>query len=397
MDSDSKFSVIGPAIESWTRDGEAVAIVLRQRLEPAEGAGAVICPPTYANIGYNTSVLADGTRMCMLDTAASQANRIEPLFAKTPLDELVPQFKILFDGKDEGKTLQKSVSLFDAGHRLADAVVRCSRPIDGGVDLARAAKDAFRKVHLEGITSAMAKIAPTSLIFGAWDSRESHVKVPRIVQSVVRAWDVSVLRHAVNYAPPIDYRAEELVDPAFFEKGEDPTGGKAGKKAASKEGFANALDDGEKGGIVVHGEIRRDLTINLGAVRKLRGENETETAQLREYILFLALLAAVQPFDGDLRSGCLLVAAESTWEIVRYDGTRESITLNPAVLLALAKTKAATFGVGAGGVVKFDPKLAQLACKNAESEGSGKRGRKKGAAASESVGSDEQGDVGEAA
>jgi len=397
MDSDSKISASGPTLESWARDGEAVAIVLRQRLEPAEGAGAVIFPPTYANIGYNTSVLSDGTRMCMLDTVASQANRIEPLFAKAPLDEFVPQFKILFDGKDEGKTVQKSVSLFEAGHRLADAVVRCSRPIDGGVDLAASARDAFRKAHLEGITSAMAKIAPTSLIFGLWDSRESHVKVPRIVQSVIRAWDVSVLRHAVNYVPPIDYRAEGLVDPSFFEKGEEQTGGKAGKKAASKEGFANALDDGDKGGIVVHGEIRRELTINLGAVRKLRGETETETARLREYILTLALLAAVQPFDGDLRSGCLLVAAQSTWEIVRHDGTRESITLNPAELLALARAKAAAFGVGASGVVQFDPKLAQLACKNADSDGSGKRGRKKSATASAADGSDDQGEVGAAA
>ena len=71
--------------------------------------------------------------------------------------------------------------------------------------------------------------------------------------------------------------------------------------------------------------------------------------------------------------------------------------LNPAELLALAKAKAAAFGVGAGGVVKFDPKLAQLACKTADSEGSGKRGRKKSAATSASDGADDQGEVGEAA
>lgn len=397
MDSDSKISATGPAIESWARDGEAVAIVLRQRLEPVQGAGAVICPPTYADIGYNTSVLADGTRMCMLDTVASQANRIEPLFAQTPLDELVPQFTIVFDGKDEGETIQKSISLFDAGHRIADAVVRCSVAVEGGVDLARAAKDAFRKVHIEGVSSAMAKIAPTSLIFGAWDSRSSHVKVPRILQSVVRAWDVSVLRHAVNYVPPIDYRAEELVDPSHFEKGEDQTGSGKAKKAASKEGFANALDNGEKGGIVVHGEIRRDLTINLGAVRKLRGENATETARLREYILSLALLAAVRPFDGDLRSGCLLIGVESVWELVRHDGTRESIAFDPEELLAVARAKATAFGIGAGGTVKFDPKLARSACEEASSEGGGKRGRKKKALAAETAEAGPSGDLWEAA
>ena len=51
---------------------------------------------------------------------------------------------------------------------------------------------------LSGDATAIAKLAPTSLVFGVWDSRDTQARLPRIVQSVIRAWDVSELKRQLN-------------------------------------------------------------------------------------------------------------------------------------------------------------------------------------------------------
>jgi hypothetical protein len=49
-------------IDVWADDRNGrVALHLKQRLLPVEGEGAVIFPPTYADIGYNID-LSDGTK-----------------------------------------------------------------------------------------------------------------------------------------------------------------------------------------------------------------------------------------------------------------------------------------------------------------------------------------------
>ena len=52
------------------------------------------------------------------------------------------------------------------------------------------AQKAFKLFLDTGDASALAKLAPTSLVFGVWDSRDTQAKLPRLVQSVIRAWDV---------------------------------------------------------------------------------------------------------------------------------------------------------------------------------------------------------------
>lgn len=81
----------------------------------------------------------------------------------------------------------------------------------------------------------------------------------------------------------------------------------------------------EHGGIVVHGEIRRDVTINLIALRRLRGEN---SSALRKYVLGLALVSATAPFDGFLRQGCLLTPdpdVPAAWAAIGRDGNRTTV------------------------------------------------------------------------
>ena len=69
------------------------------------------------------------------------------------------------------KAGEKEVSILEAGHRAGDALVRCS-------ELQEELHDAF-KSQLKGDDEPLAKIAPTSLVFGVWDSRDTQAKLPR--------------------------------------------------------------------------------------------------------------------------------------------------------------------------------------------------------------------------
>ncbi|RMG59696.1 MAG: type I-U CRISPR-associated protein Cas7, partial [Gammaproteobacteria bacterium] len=162
-------------IDAWADDPSGpVALHLKQKLLPVEGEGGVIFPPTYADIGYNIDTLSDGSRVATIDSVGSQANRIEPLFKEPPYAALVPQIEIVY-GND------KVVTIFDAGHRLGDALIRCVEPDESGFDLRQAAHDAFLAFLDRGDATQIAKLAPTSLVFGVWDSRDTQAKWPRLV------------------------------------------------------------------------------------------------------------------------------------------------------------------------------------------------------------------------
>ena len=328
-----------------------VALTMRQKLLPVEGADSVIFPPTYAGIGYNVDRLSDGTKVATIDSVGAQANRMEPLFKATGSDKadnpraaLVPQVVITYSN-------EKSVSLLEAGHRLGDALVRST-------ELAEDARQAFTAFQDTGDVDAIARLAPTSLVFGAWDSRDTQAKLPRIVQSVIRAWNIDDLKRSAQYTPPVDYAKLEVFSQAEKEKQEG-----SAKSPLAQRGFVHVPATEEHGGIVVHGEIRRDVTVNLIALRRLKGENGSA---LRRYVLGLSLVAATAPLNGFLRQGCLLTPdpdALAMWTAVDRDGKRESVSLDESIALGLARKAAEAFGVGENRTVVFDKTLAQADAK----------------------------------
>ena len=334
--------------ESCANDaGGPVALTLRQKLLPAEGADAVVFPPTYADIGYNIDTLSDGSMVATLDSVGAQANRMEPLFkapangaSENPYAALVPQLTIAFAN-------DRSVSILEVGHRLGDALIRSTR-------LGEEAGAAFRTYLDTGDSSPIARLAPTSLVFGVWDSRDTQAKLPRIVQSVIRAWNVEPLTRSAQYAPPVDYAGLDVFGPAQRGKQEGE-----GKSRLAQRGFVHVPAIGQLGGIVVLGEIRRDVTVNLVALRRLEGE---DGSALRRYILGLALVAATAPIEGFLRQGCLLTPdpdLPACWTAVARDGAREKIELDGDAALAYAADAASAFGVGGDRTVAFDKALAK--------------------------------------
>ncbi len=334
-------------LDSWASapDGP-VAMHLEQRLAPVEGDGAVFFPPTFASekSPYNIDTLADGTRVVLVDSVGSQANRMEPVFLRETHRALVPQIDIAYGESKSGT--DGTVSILEAGHRLGDAIVRCTA-------LQKEAQEAFRTFQRTGDATKLAKLAPTSLVFGAWDSRDTGAKLPRVVQSVIRAWDVSTLTRSAQYVPAVDYAALDVFSEDEKQKAE-------GKKESplAQRGFVHVPATGGHGGVVARGPIRRDVTVNMIALRRLGGESAD---LLRRYVLGLALVAAVEPMDPFLRQGCLLVPHEGpgTWTVVKRDGSREAVTIPDGLVGRYAAEAATRFGVGGNRSVTFDKQLAK--------------------------------------
>ncbi len=347
-------------INGWADDKNGpVALYLKQSLTPVEdGDPAVIFPPTYADVGYNIDTLSDGTKVVTIDSVGSQANRIEAIFKEEPWSALVPQIEILYGNR-------KTTTILDAGHRLGDAIIRCvGKDKATGFDLRQAAQDAFNLLLDSGDAIAIAKLAPTSLVFGVWDSRDTQAKLPRIVQSVIRAWDITTIHRSAQYNPPVDYATLEVFGDEEKTKQEgDP------KSPLAKRGFVHVPAGKALGGVVAQGPIRRDATVNLVALRRLGGENGQA---LRRYVLGLSLVAATSPIEPFLRQGCLLVPDEEVsaqWVSVGRRGERVAIALTESIALKYALSAAQAFGVGPNNKLAFDKERAREDARKADKKG----------------------------
>lgn len=335
MSSASKF-------DTWLSDKGPAALVIREYLMPVEGHDSVLFPATFASGdnfpgGYNIDEAADGTNVCLIDSVGSQANRIEPVFAKEGYRDLVPQIVV--------KAGEKEVSIFEAGHRAGDALVRCS-------SLQQELQNAFKDV-LKGNAEPLAKIAPTSLVFGVWDSRDTQAKLPRLVSSTIRAFNVRKLRRSAQYVPATEYIAQGLLEDTDDKKLRD---------AYAERGFIHVPASGSHGGVIADGGIRRDATLSLSALRTISaGKDEKKTLALRRYVLGLALTAFTIPVGGYFRQGCnLVVDPDKPREFVEVfgDGKRVPATVTHEDALEFAVAAAKAFGIGASQTVDFDTKRA---------------------------------------
>jgi CRISPR-associated protein Csb1 len=348
-------------------DGPA-ALVVREHLIPVEGADAVLFPATYANIGYNIDHdQRTGRNVCLIDSVGSQANRLEPLFKDAPYAALVPQIVI--------KAGEKEINLLDAGHRAGDALVRCSALQD---DL----KAAFAAL-LKGNAVPLAKIAPTSLVFGVWDSRDSQAKLPRLIASTIRAYDVRKLTRSAQYWAGGSSSPNPIYDDASLL---GPIADKDDKESRSTAGFTHVPSTGAHGGVIADGGIRRDAVLALSALKLLRADTPENTTKLRRYILGLALVAFTKLPLEYYRQGTILVRdtdpeKQREFQIVHADGTRADATITHEAALAFAQAAAAEFGVGESKTVLFDAAKAKADIKGGDDKKAKKAAKGKAASA----------------
>lgn len=345
--------------DAWLTGNEGpAAIVLREHLMPVEGHDGVIFPPTFAagdgfKGGYNIDVFGnpdEGQNVCLIDSVGSQANRIEPIFMESAYCALVPQIDIAAG--------ERKINLLHIGHRAGDALARCS-------ELQDELKNAFKQLLL-GDGTPLAKLAPTSFVFGVWDSRDTSAKLPRLVSSSIRAFNVRELTRGAVYTPPVNYSDLDVFTEEEKEKAEGDK-----KSPLAKRGFVHIPASNEHGGVIATGGIRRDATLSLAALQQIRAKapqvedankgkqtvaDLEATLRLRRYILGLSLVAITAPPYCYIRQGCNLVVdpdTGTTLETVLRTGKRADITLTHTEALEYAKTVATEFGCGESKSVSF--------------------------------------------
>ena len=286
---------------------------------------------------------------------------MEPIFKHPPYSSLVPQIEIELSLKEEnGEKYAEKRSLLDLAHRSADAVVN-SCPT-----LAPAIAKAFRALRYHGDAGPLCQLAPTSLVFGVWDSRGgSAEKRPRLVRSIMRAWNVQALHGAAQFNSVWKSLSEgqqaELEDAKpkgskLSEKGfaDAPATFRKVSQTAVGQGmreFRNGSPNPERrvlGGVFTKDPIERDISVNLVALRGLAGRNDEESSAIRRYLLALALIAATSEIDLYLREGCnLRFAGEESWQSIPRRGELEEVDLTSRhaqdALLDYAKAAAGFF------------------------------------------------------
>ncbi|MCF7960632.1 MAG: type I-U CRISPR-associated protein Cas7 [Pirellula sp.] len=359
------------SFDNYLSDDGPAALVLKQPLMPVDGEDGILFPATYAEGkgfagGYNIDEVR-GQKVALIDSVGSQANRIEPMFIQEEYRHLVPQVVITAG--------DKQVNLLEAGHRAGDAIIRSSSLHDE-------IQAAFKSV-LKGDAMPLAKIAPTSLVFGVWDSRDTQAKLPRVIASSIRAYNVHKLTRSAVYTPPINYASIDVFTEEDKQKAEGDE-----KNPLSKWGYVNALASGSHGGVIAEGGVLRTATLGLAAVRLIHGGmNKTETLKLRRYILGLSLVAFTYHASNYLRQGCMLVVnpnKQSEFTEMPFTGVPQPCSITHEIALRYATVAADAFVVGKSKTVPFDKEKAKKEVKGeVGGKVKGKKGKKTAEASAE--------------
>ncbi|MHB1327497.1 MAG: type I-G CRISPR-associated RAMP protein Csb1/Cas7g [Gemmatimonadales bacterium] len=365
--------------------GEGVAIRVRQRLQPAGGAGDKIFPPTYATgdqkLKYAVEVRKiDGkdVQCVLLDSVASQANRMEEaLLSAWQADDLAfPVLSVKFD--DHELSDIGSITTLQAPHRIADAILRDAIVEQGGrAILFRDTVEgrAYTNASTRNATVVF-ELCPTALVFGVWDSTGPKgglgAKFQRALTSEIMAIDAStgvkvgsrIDPLAIGSNVEIYHRADDptdwTIDPneAQKDKNNKPvlfsrSGGDGKKGKASSVNHSNVAPtvDSFSGGITFDHAVQT-VVLSLPALRKLHFTSTIDGAALdanaeaaaRTTLAALGLAAIVHLRERgyDLRSRSLLVPeGELNLEIVSPSGASHVVTIKPADVNKLVKDAAA--------------------------------------------------------
>lgn len=389
-----------------TTDG--VAIRVRQRLQPAGGAGDKVFPPTYGTGDRTLKYAVESRRIegrdvpcVLLDSVASQANRIEEALLDA-WEQRVLDFPVI--GVDFGKEEQLQdvgvVTTLQAPHRIADAILRDSVDADDQSFRETALGKAYTNATSRNAT-AVFQLCPTALIFGVWDSTGAKggmgAKFQRALTSEIVALGASAGKKVssridplgIQANVPVYHRAEDHSDwtidasEAEVDKKGKPlpfnrSGGEGKGKASSVNHSNIAPSIDEFAGGVTFDYAVQTVVLSLAALRGLRFVTDLDGVVLteptraqdaaRSALAALAIAGIVhQRARGyDLRSRCLLVPdGPLVLEVVRADGRVDEATLTTQEANALV-AEAATDAAGAGLAWTREPIRLRPAAKLAD-------------------------------
>lgn len=148
------------------------------------------------------------------------------------------------------------------------------------------------------------------------------------MRSIIRAWDVDILHSAAQFNSVWKALTDDQKSALVKAK---PKGVKLSAKGFADAPATTNKNTGERvlGGVLVRDRTEREVTVNLLALRNIRGATPEETAKIQKYLLGLALLAATHEIDLFLREGCHLryASTDDDWYAVPRRGTRTKVSL----------------------------------------------------------------------
>jgi len=358
--------------------GSAAGIRCRTDLAPLGGPGDKVFPPTYvvernAETQYATEVRRVGGQeflAVVLDSVASQANRLELALLDAYRAGALGLPVLSVDFRDtEARDLGR-ISALEASHRVFDALFRDSL-LDGVLfresPVGKAITDATPRN-----AAALYHHAPTTLLFGGWDSTGPRggrgAKYERAITSEIVGLGVTLGVKTASRLDPagIELKAGDLYEAsdssqgawtldegeAALEKGKPKKYGKGkqlGRPSQANFGNVPPTIDSKAGGVTVD-HIVATAVLSFIQLRRLRfpldhigvplSEADLGAAEVaaRATLAALGLAAAVLAFgEGfDLRSRCVLVPeAPPGFELVGRAGETSSFDLDRESALAL--------------------------------------------------------------
>ncbi len=312
---------------SCTTGTTAIRSVIK--LEPSDGPGGKVFPPTYAEGTYAFEKrMIDGNRVdcVLLDSVQSQANRFEEVLLEAYRSGRLsmPMFEMKVAGHE--------ITTLTVPHRVHDAIFRDS--IWDGKPF-RESENGKRLVSARAWNATpFFEFAPTVLLFGTWDSQSgggvNSAKVARSLVSEIIAIDA---QRGVRTSSRIDPLGIKLVGGVVASSGpemwrfEEPSSdGKKPKKGdgrlrPSEINHGNvtpSITNPETGaGGVTFREALQTTVLSFTQLRKLKFPNGVNAQQERDVagravIAALGLLAiAMNVEEGyQLRSRCQLIPLE---------------------------------------------------------------------------------------
>jgi CRISPR-associated protein Csb1 len=205
---------------------EDAAVRFSAQLQPAGGQGDKVFPPTYAGGQYALESRVDEhgvvKEVVLLDSVQSQANRMEQalLAAHRARRIALPMISVSFSKIVQLEELGE-ITVLDAPHRLADAILRDSM-LNGTLFPATPEGQVLRRSTPKN-AMGLFQLCPTGLLFGIWESTGAAgglgVKFQRAIVSEIVGVGAVVGRRTASRIDPLQIRSVPIYEAREAEGG----------------------------------------------------------------------------------------------------------------------------------------------------------------------------------
>lgn len=318
-------------LSSLMADPAARGLSIVRELQPLGGQGDTVAPPTFAQdkgeekgpryVWSERRLEDDLVKTCLLDSPASQANRIEESLLdlvrsgdlRLPLHRInVPGIGVLTD--------------LELPHRAYDAAIGTATLADGKKWSASEIASQIRNASRKDATGLL-RHAPLILVLGGWDSHSQKAanawqgRHEKAVWSKIVAVDAFAMNRPGGRLDPMGLPSSKKID----------LGDGVGEKALVDQGLGvvpPSINKFPRLAVTMQHAEQRSV-ISLGVIRRLGFGGNGKDEAARNFLAALGILglAALHESGGHLRSDCDLVCERTDgWKIRRDDRADESIS-----------------------------------------------------------------------